>query len=115
MTEPQNISMNQDLKDTNPMVTPVNKAAEAKLPARKEPSDITQPDSTLDAPSTPHPAFIDVTKRCFVSTEQLKRYTDPNKLPTDTRTAPDLDIGFGQQRALKALQTALDILSLIHI
>lgn len=109
MTEPQNTSMNQDLKDTNPMVTPVNKAAEAKLPARKEPSDITQPDSTLDAPSTPHPAFIDVTKRCFVSTEQLKRYTDPNKLPTDTRTAPDLDIGFGQQRALKALQTALDI------
>lgn len=109
MTEPQNTSMNQDLKDTNPMVTPVNKAAEAKLPARKEPSDITQPDSTLDAPSTPHPAFIVVTKRCFVSTEQLKRYTDPNKLPTDTRTAPDLDIGFGQQRALKALQTALDI------
>lgn len=109
MTEPQNTSMNQDLKDTNPMVTPVNKAAEAKLPARKEPSDITQPDSTLDAPSTPHPAFIDVTKRCFVSTEQLKRYTDPNKLPTDTRTAPDLDIGFGQQRALKALQTALEI------
>ena len=109
MTEPQNTSMNQDLKDTNPMVTPVNKAAEAKLPARKESSDITQPDSTLDAPSTPHPAFIDVTKRCLVSTEQLKRYTDPNKLPTDTRTAPDLDIGFGQQRALKALQTALDI------
>ncbi|MFP3355571.1 hypothetical protein R0K04_29965, partial [Pseudoalteromonas sp. SIMBA_153] len=32
-----------------------------------------------------------------------------DELPTDTRTAPDLDVGFGQQRALKALHTALDI------
>ena len=128
MTEPQNTPMNQEPKDNNPMVTPVNKAAESeslitnlpkkkpsktKLPkkelARKKPTEITQPDSTLDVPSTPHPVFIDVNERCLISAEQLKRYTDTNELPSDTRTAPDLDIGFGQQRALKALYTALDI------
>ena len=128
MTEPQNTLMNQDPKDTNPMVSPVNKAAESEslitnLPkkepsktkpskkelVRKKQSDITEPDSTLDAPSTPHPVFIDVNERCLISAEQLKRYTDTNELPSDTRTAPDLDIGFGQQRALKALYTALDI------
>ena len=128
MTEPQNTPMNQEPKDNNPMVTPVNKAAESeslvtnlpkkkptktKLPkkelARKKPSDITEPDSTLDAPSTPHAVFIEVNERCLISAEQLKRYTDTNELPSDTRTAPDLDIGFGQQRALKALYTALDI------
>ena len=128
MTEPQNTPMNQDPKDNNPMVTPVNKAAESEslitnLPkkepsktkpskkglVRKKQSDITEPDSTLDAPSTPHPVFIDVNECCLISAEQLKRYTDTNELPSDTRTAPDLDIGFGQQRALKALYTALDI------
>ena len=128
MTEPQNTPMSQEPKDNNPMVKPVNKAAESeslitnlpkkkpsktKLPkkelARKKPSDITEPDSRLDVPSTPHAVFIDVNERCLISAEQLKRYTDTNELPSDTRTAPDLDIGFGQQRALKALYTALDI------
>nr|WP_227697734.1 ATP-binding protein [Psychrobacter cibarius] len=60
-------------------------------------------------PNTPHPCFIDIKQRCLVTAEQLKRYSDPDELPSDTRTAPDLDVGFGQQRALKALQTALDI------
>ncbi len=118
MTEPQNAPVKQDLKDTNPMVKPVNKSAEAELSAPKlpktklastKPSETDEPDSTLDALDAPHPEFIDVIKRCLISAEQLKRYTDPNKLPTDTRTAPDLNVGFGQQRALKALQTALDI------
>lgn len=58
---------------------------------------------------TPHPVFIEVKQRCLISTKQLKRYTDASLLPSDTRTAPQLNIGFGQQRALKALQTALDI------
>ncbi len=57
----------------------------------------------------PHPVFIEVKQRCLISTKQLKRYTDASALPSDTRTAPELNIGFGQQRALKALQTALDI------
>ncbi|WP_413501444.1 AAA family ATPase [Psychrobacter maritimus] len=128
MTEPQNTPINQDPKDTNPMVSPVNKTAETKplatnlpkkrpsktkLPkkelARKKPSEKAQPDSTVDVPNTPHPVFIDVNERCLISAEQLKRYTDTNELPSDTRTAPDLDVGFGQQRALKALHTALDI------
>ena len=128
MTEPQNTLMNKDPKDTNPMVSPVNKTAETKplatnLPkkrppktklakkelARKKPSEKAQPDSTVDVPNTPHPVFIDVNERCLISAEQLKRYTDTNELPSDTRTAPDLDVGFGQQRALKALHTALDI------
>ncbi|KRG35237.1 peptidase S16 [Psychrobacter sp. P11F6] len=52
---------------------------------------------------------MDIKQRCLVTAEQLKRYSDPDELPSDTRTAPDLDVGFGQQRALKALQTALDI------
>ncbi|MGP5174259.1 AAA family ATPase [Psychrobacter immobilis] len=59
--------------------------------------------------NAPHPCFIDIKQRCLVTAEQLKRYSDPDELPSDTRTAPDLDVGFGQQRALKALQTALDI------
>ncbi|KAA0914303.1 ATP-binding protein [Psychrobacter sp. ANT_WB68] len=113
MTELQKTPMNLDPTDTNPMVTAAKKSAESKLsgtklpktnPARKKPTD-----STLDIPTTPHPVFIEVNKRCLLSAEQLKRYTDTNELPTDTRTAPDLDVGFGQQRALKALHTALDI------
>ena len=59
--------------------------------------------------NAPHPCFIDIKQRCLVTAEQLKRYSAPDELPSDTRTAPDLDVGFGQQRALKALQTALDI------
>lgn len=58
---------------------------------------------------SPHPIFAEVNQRCLITAEQLKRYSDADSLPTDTRTAPDLDIGFGQQRALKALHTALDI------
>lgn len=71
------------------------------------------PISTLkdnqQASDTPHPVFTDVKQRCLITAEQLKRYSEPSELPTDTRTAPDLDVGFGQQRAIKALQTALDI------
>ncbi len=59
--------------------------------------------------TTPHPVFTQIYQRCLISPEQLKRYSLPSILPTDTRTAPDLDIGFGQQRAIKALHTALDI------
>ncbi len=62
-----------------------------------------------DITPAPHPVFVEVTQRCLISTEQLKRYTDAMTLPRDTRHSPDLNIGFGQQRALKALQTALDI------
>ncbi len=80
-------------KDTNNMATSLSELKET------EPT----------APAAPHPVFTEVEQRCLIGTEQLKRYSDPDELPTDTRTAPDLDIGFGQQRALKALQTALDI------
>ncbi|WP_352338345.1 ATP-binding protein [Psychrobacter sp. 16-MNA-CIBAN-0192] len=55
------------------------------------------------------PILAKIHERCLISAEQLKRYSDVAKLPADTRTAPALHIGFGQQRALKALQTALDI------
>lgn len=57
----------------------------------------------------PHPILAKIHEQCLISAEQLKRYSDVAKLPADTRTAPALHIGFGQQRALKALQTALDI------
>ncbi|WP_227514039.1 ATP-binding protein [Psychrobacter sp. P11G5] len=59
--------------------------------------------------SSPHPIFEAVNERCLITAKQLKRYSAVSNLPTDTRTAPDLDISFGQQRALKALHTALDI------
>ncbi|MBF4488553.1 AAA family ATPase [Psychrobacter sp. N25K4-3-2] len=91
------ISNDANKKDTTNMVTPIAELTDA-------PKDGKQ--ATLD---TPHPLFTEVKQRCLVSAEQLKRYSEPNELPTDTRTAPDLDVGFGQQRALKALQTALDI------
>ncbi|MGB2785359.1 AAA family ATPase [Psychrobacter sp.] len=87
------LSRDANKKDANNMATPI---IELKS---------TQP-ATANAP---HPCFIDIKQRCLVTAEQLKRYSDPDELPSDTRTAPDLDVGFGQQRALKALQTALDI------
>lgn len=116
MTEPQNTPINQDSKDSKSMATPVKNSAvtKASKPANTKPTAIKanetdEQERTLDTPSTPHPVFIEVNERCLISVEQLKRYTNPDELPTDTRTAPDLDVGFGQQRALKALQTALDI------
>lgn len=40
----------------------------------------------------------------------LKRYTDPNTLPKSSRVRlPKPDISFGQPRAIKAINTALDI------
>ena len=116
MTEPQNTPINQDSKDSKSMATPVKNSAvtKASKPDNTKPIEIKanqtdEQERTLDTPSTPHPVFIEVNERCLISAEQLKRYTNPDELPTDTRTAPDLDVGFGQQRALKALQTALDI------
>ena len=91
------ISNDANKKDTTNMVTPIAELTDAPK------------DGKQATPDTPHPLFTEVKQRCLVSAEQLKRYSEPNELPTDTRTAPDLDVGFGQQRALKALQTALDI------
>ena len=116
MTEPQNTPINQDSKDSKSMATPVKNSAvtKASKPANTKPTAIKadetdEQERTLDTPNMPHPVFIEVNERCFISAEQLKRYTNPDELPSDTRTAPDLDVGFGQKRALKALQTALDI------
>lgn len=87
------LSRDANKKDANNMATPIIELKSTKS-------------ATANAP---HPYFIDIKQRCLVTAEQLKRYSDPDELPSDTRTAPDLDVGFGQQRALKALQTALDI------
>ena len=87
------LSRDANKKDANNMATPIIELKSTQS-------------ATADAP---HPCFIDIKQRCLVTAEQLKRYSDPDELPSDTRTAPDLDVGFGQQRALKALQTALDI------
>lgn len=113
MTEPQNTPINQDSKDSKSMATPVKNSAvtKASKPTNTKPiaikaNETDEQERTLD---TPYPVFIEVNERCLISAEQLKRYTNPDELPSDTRTAPDLDVGFGQQRALKALQTALDI------
>ncbi|WP_413520076.1 AAA family ATPase [Psychrobacter glacincola] len=85
-----------------------DKRLKRKKAAHKSTEKENNPDAT-DAPITPHPIFIEVSERCLVAAKQLKRYSKSSLLPADTRSAPDLDIGFGQQRALKALHTALDI------
>ena len=91
------ISQDANKKDANNMVTPTSDLTDKLIDGKQQESN------------EPHPLFTEVKQRCLISAEQLKRYSEPNELPTDTRTAPDLDVGFGQQRALKALQTALDI------
>ena len=91
------VSRDANKKDTNNMATPI-----AEL------TDTLTNDKQIEA-NAPHPLFIEVKQRCLIGAEQLKRYSEPSELPTDTRTAPDLDVGFGQERAIKALQTALDI------
>ncbi|KAF0570149.1 ATP-dependent protease La [Psychrobacter nivimaris] len=93
MTEQPYTPISQVSKDANNMVAPTTDTKKIKQ----------------TAPDTPNPIFTKVQQNCRISAEQLKRYSDPDELPTDTRTAPDLDVGFGQQRALKALHTALDI------
>lgn len=93
MTERPYPLMSQISKDLNNMVS---LTADSK-------------DDKQTASSAPNPIFTEVQKNCRISAEQLKRYSDPDELPADTRTAPDLDVGFGQKRALKALHTALDI------
>src|SRR5699024_6674494 len=110
MTEPQNTPINQNSEDSISMATPDKNTAVAKAskPANTKTTAIKadetdEQERTLDMPNTPHPVFIEVNERCLISAEQLKRYTNPDELPSDTRTAPDLDVGFGQQRALKAL------------
>ena len=69
----------------------------------------TTTDDTAATTEATHPALAAIHERCRVNADQLKRYSHTRHLPRDTRSAPALDIGFGQQRALKALQTALDI------
>lgn len=51
----------------------------------------------------------DVFERCQIAADKLKRYSEVKKLPKTTQKAPALDVGFGQKRAVKALQTAFDI------
>ncbi|GAA0320307.1 ATP-binding protein [Psychrobacter aestuarii] len=58
---------------------------------------------------TPEVNLARVQAHCRLTVDQLKRYSHTRHLPKDTSTAPELDIGFGQERALKALKTALDI------
>ncbi len=41
--------------------------------------------------------------------EKLRRYTDPDTLPKDTLHCPPSQLDFGQERACKAIVTALDI------
>ncbi|MDN5565571.1 MAG: AAA family ATPase [Psychrobacter sp.] len=96
--------------------TPNKKKNIKKKPVAKNEAskNKTAKDGSLDEQSvatelTPHPILAQINECCFISAEHLKRYTQPSQLPTDTRVADDLDVGFGQQRAIKALQTAIDI------
>ncbi len=100
LTEPPKTLMTQNSKNTTQALTDIKNTLAA-------PADLIGSDQTL--PPIPDPTLVEVSQRCRISAEQLKRYSNAKALPTDTRTAPDLNIGFGQQRALKALQTALDI------
>lgn len=44
-----------------------------------------------------------------LSTDKLRRHTDPTSLPKDSNHCPSNDVTFGQQRACQAILTALDI------
>ncbi len=46
---------------------------------------------------------------CKVAPAQLKKYSDSSILPKSTKLAPNLDLNFGQDRAVHALQTACAI------
>lgn len=61
------------------------------------------------AESTDHTVNDNVFERCRIAVDKLKRYSEVKKLPKTTKKAPPLDVGFGQKRAIKALQTAFDI------
>ncbi|PNK61772.1 peptidase S16 [Psychrobacter sp. FDAARGOS_221] len=54
-------------------------------------------------------AVTAVINACKVSPEQLKKYTDRSSLPKTTESAPKLNLSFGQDRAVHALQTACAI------
>ena len=138
MTEQPNIPLNKDQKDISDNTAEAMSDSSDKQPAQDQaadkellnkasldkkrfnknvkrkrmartPAEKVNTSDSADTSMTAHPIFTDVSQRCLVAANQLKRYSKPSLLPADTRSAPDLDIGFGQQRALKALHTALDI------
>ena len=98
MTEQTNTLMNQNPKNTSDMVTPAsdlsskhtshklspNKLLDSKNLAREMTAKEKNND---DADATPHPIFIEVSQRCLVTANQLKRYSKPSLLPADTRSA----------------------------
>lgn len=113
MTEQATTSMTQYPADSDSIMATSSKPAAVitpiKTPANTKEASNPDPKKSSEKQPLPHPIIAEVHQRCLIIPEQLKRYSEPRLLPTDTRTAPDLDIGFGQQRALKALRTALDI------
>ncbi|ALF60542.1 peptidase S16 [Psychrobacter urativorans] len=107
MTQQQNAHMTQPVANadiTTTSTTTIPNAAKTDLSTHQSKVIKNSQKNPL-----PDPILTEVNRRCRIAAEQLKRYSDVSQLPADTRTAPDLNIGFGQQRALKALQTALDI------
>ncbi len=100
MTEQKNALMTQNLTDIDSYqsTATATKKTAAQMPAVEN-----------NKQEAPHPILAEVNQRCLITAEQLKRYSNPEELPIDTRAVPDLNVGFGQQRAIKALQTALDI------
>lgn len=50
-----------------------------------------------------------IREQCQLTYQQLKLHSDASVLPASTQDADSMDIGFGQQRAMKAIHTALGI------
>jgi len=81
------------------------------LPKPSEPDDMADrlKTATTVQACAPSAEYLKIVKRCQIPVTALKRFSDLEALPKDTQKAPPLDVGFGQKRAIKALQTALDI------
>ncbi|MDO5768436.1 MAG: AAA family ATPase, partial [Psychrobacter sp.] len=94
----------QDKTINNPSKT-VQKNADAKTLAKRAPSKYASRLSAKGSEATPEA----VASRCLLPVKQLKRHSDPASLPLSTDLAEPLDIKFGQQRAIKAITTALNI------
>lgn len=72
-----------------------------KLPVNKT--------SKLTSNLVPGEAPAIIANRSLLTPQQLKRHSDPDLLPATTDEADPIDIEFGQQRAIKAIRTALGI------
>ena len=113
-TDDNTIYKTDETKLTHTSATNTNQTSEKK--ANKSTRKYAHNAPTTEATKS----VAQIKAACHLSASQAKRYTDPSTLPLSTEafithsqadglTQVDTDIGFGQQRALGAIDTALGI------